>query len=202
MVLMNQKTKNIFKLIYINIMSQNAIILILVAVLYIQYQKINNLSIQQTKAIQKVNNIENEIRLENNNYKEKEIQRNNDMKVLTDPLTPGKKRMPRHLENTHISTRGTPDNFQYVGNLVRETDEKIIPVFARQDYPGSDYYEYYMMINNNGNFGIKIPINNSKKRKEMEAGEIVKIDYFNEDNGDFVFKEFELDAPRYDPYNY
>lgn len=199
--------------------SQSIIIIVLIIALYFQYNKINTLINQKQDADSKSTQNEEQVRKEreeaiakqqlDDEITHRQKLKERDYKVVYDPLTPGEKRLPAHQmprgifkDRINIPTRGQPDNYQYLGNLVRDTDEKIIPVFGRQDYPGSDYYEYYMMINQDGNFGIKIPLNDGKKRREIEEEEIVKIDYFNETKGDFVYKPFDYDVPRYNPYDF
>jgi hypothetical protein len=199
--------------------SQSIIIIVLIIALYFQYNKINSLINQKQNAESKSNQNEEQVKREreetiakqqlDDEITHRQKLKERDYKVVYDPLTPGEKRLPAHQmprgifkDRINVPTRGQPDNYQYLGNLVRETDEKIIPVFGRQDYPGSDYYEYYMMINQDGNFGIKIPLNNGDKRREIEEEEIVKIDYFNETKGDFIYKPFDYDVPRYNPYDF
>jgi len=138
----------------------------------------------------------------------KELQER-DYKVVYDPLTAGEKRVPSHLyprtkfKNTiNIPTQGLPDNYQYMGNLVRQSDNKILPIFGRQEYPGSDNYEYYSMINQNSDFGIKIPLNNGKRMRELQEDAEIHIDYFNKDDGGFIYKPFQNNTPRYNPFIY
>jgi len=199
--------------------TQSIVIIVLIIALYFQYNKINSLINQKQNAESKSTQNEEQVKREreetiakqqlDNEITHRQKLKERDYKVVYDPLTPGEKRLPAHQmprgifkDRINIPTRGQPDNYQYLGNLVRDTDEKIIPVFGRQDYPGSDYYEYYMMINQDGNFGIKIPLNSGDKRREIEEDEIVKIDYFNETKGDFIYKPFDYDVPRYNPYDF
>ena len=190
------------------------IITILITSILYQYYKINNLLDQQKDIINKSNELEENIRKENqiNHLSETEKEhRNNlyqrDRKVVDDIFTPGERRLPAHQypksefkKSINISTQGVPENYQYVGNIIRDTDDKILPVFGRQEYPGSDYYEYYLVLNQDGNFGLKLPLNNGKRRREIQDEEIVELNYFKSEPGNFVFHQFDYDVPRYNPY--
>lgn len=194
---------------------QNILILSLLIGLLNQNMKINNLVTNQNKAIKQSNSFDQQIRNDNlqNNLQDEIIHRQKlkerDYKVINDPLTPGEKRLPAHQyprglfkQRTNIPTRGQPENYQYLGNLIRDTDDKILPVFGRQEYPGSDYYEYYLMLNQDGNFGLKLPLFDGKRKRELEEDQIVEIDYFKSKEGNFKFKPFDYDVPRYNPYDY
>ena len=60
-----------------------------------------------------------------------------------------------------MPTRGYPDNFQQLGILVikdnSSSDNKILRLFGRQEYPGSNRYEYYTAINS-GHDQVKVPL--------------------------------------------
>lgn len=197
-------------------LAQNLIILSLVVFIIYQYNKINKITSDQENAIKKSNELEEKVRQDNiqrqqilDDIQHRKQLKQRDAKVVLDPLTPGERRLPAHQvprgifkDSVNISTRGQPDNFQYLGNLIRDTDDMILPVFGRQEYPGSDYYEYYVMINQDGNFGLKLPINRGKRIKEFEEDEIIEIDYFKSTPGDFRYKPFDYDVPRYNPYDF
>lgn len=192
------------------------LIVFLVGTIFYQYDKINKLVTSQTDDINSSQKIETEILQDNlqNKILEDEIKFRKDLKerdynVVLDPLTPGERRLPSHQvprglfrKSTNIPTQGHPDNYQYLGNLVRDTDDKILPVFGRQTYPGSNYYEYYLMINQDGNFGLKLPLLDGKSTREIEDGDTVNVDYFKSTPGEFKFKQFDYDIPRYNPFDY
>jgi len=192
------------------------LIVFLVGTVYYQLQKINKLVLDQKTDIDSSQILENQVNKDNyqKNILNEEIEfrkklKDRDYKVVEDPLTPGERRLPSHQvprgifkRSTNIPTRGQPDNFQYLGNLVRDTDDKILPVFGRQEYPGSDYYEYYLMLNQDGNFGLKLPLKGGKAIREIEEDDVVEVDYFKSTPGDFRFKPFDYDVPRYNPYDY
>ena len=194
------------------------IIIVLIAGLFFQYNKLNEIIKSQNNAKDKSTEIEKNVFLDNQDkfikQVEDEIQHRQELKerdynVINDPLTPGERRLPSHQyprkpfkNKINIPTRGHPDNYQYLGNLIRDTDDKILPVFGRQEYPGSDYYEYYLLLNQDGNFGLKLPLNNGKKIIELEEDQVVDINYFKSKEGNFVYKPFDYDVPRYNPYVY
>lgn len=190
---------------------QTILILSLIIGLFYQNSKINKMLSKQNSAIKTSNSIDQKIRndnLENEILHRKKLKQR-DYKVVTDPLTPGERRLPAHQvprgifkDKINISTRGQPDNFQYLGNLIRDTDNKILPIFGRQEYPGSDFYEYYVMLNQDGNFGLKLPINRGKRIREFEEEQVVEIDYFKNKEGEFKYKPFDYDVPRYNPFDF
>jgi hypothetical protein len=123
-----------------------------------------------------------------------------------DPLEQPARRVPRHeiypmyLRNmVDIPTRGYPDNFTQIGVLVKQgdptknEDNKILRLFGRQEYPGSERYEYYTKINS-GNDQIKIPID--LRRRELYDDDVV---YVKELKEHYQVSLYQYDAPRYYP---
>ena len=56
-------------------------------------------------------------------------------------------------------TRGYPDNYHYYGNLIRREDNKIVKLYGRQTYPGSNQYDYYGITSDGvGSAEVKIPV--------------------------------------------
>ena len=122
-----------------------------------------------------------------------------DQAVLNNPLVAPFRRMPRHVYGNNnipinFPTRGIADNFQYIGNLIRRSDEKIVRLFGRQSYPGSTQYEYYGMMSDNGGSQIKVQISNTR---ELYNGDTVNIPLLN--NSSFTVQLNKLDQPRYNP---
>jgi hypothetical protein len=130
-----------------------------------------------------------------------------DHNKLDDPLVEPTRRVPRHeihpsimKQMIDIPTRGYPDNFIQMGILVKEgksndeSDNKIIRLFGRQEYPGSYIHEYYSMVNS-GHDQIKIPLNIGNK-KELYNGDIIHIE---ELKGKYEIKLHKFDAPKYYP---
>jgi hypothetical protein len=127
-----------------------------------------------------------------------------DKLVLYDPLVAPERRVditqyPLPIINKiNIPTRGYPDNYQLVGLLSRIGDEKILQLFGRPTFPGSNQYEYYATTESNG-FTNKIPIE-TKGKREIEDGIYVKVPIFDESKGDFQVKLYNYDTPRYNTY--
>jgi len=130
-----------------------------------------------------------------------------DYKRLEDPLAPPYRRLPRHAyPPNHVKniinypTRGYPDNFHYVGNLVRKSDEKFIKLFGRQTYPGSNKYEYYGITTDTNGMETKIPIKNSRDEEFMD-NDLIDVEIYS-NGGQFKLYLNEFDAPRYNPFLY
>ena len=136
-----------------------------------------------------------------------DIVREYDYSRSFDPLEEPTRRVPRHeippihLKRTiDIPTRGYPDNFTQIGTLVKKGDpnknenNKILRLFGRQEYPGSNRYEYYTMVNS-GHDAIKIPIN-TKRRYELFDGDIIRI---KELKDKYEVNLHRFDAPKYYP---
>ncbi len=128
-----------------------------------------------------------------------------DRNVINDPLTAPTRRVPRHVypipplsTTINIPTRGATDNYQYMGNLVRSADEKIVKLFGRETYPGSIRYEYYGIATDSaGHVKVKIETHNNK---ELEDGEEVDISVFDISKGKFKLYLNDDDTLRYNPY--
>lgn len=157
----------------------------------------------------KLNNtlIENDLFKKENDLLEKEhdLLEKRDRDLLDNPLIAPERRVEitrypnRPLINKiNIPTRGYPDNYQLIGLLSRKNDEKLLQLFGRPTFPGSNQYEYFVTTNNHG-FSNKIPIE-SKGRKEIEDGSLINIPFFDESKGDFEVKLYNYNTPRYNPY--
>jgi len=135
-----------------------------------------------------------------------DVVRQYDYRKFFDPLENPVKRLPRHLlppdyfrNMIDLSTRGYPDNFTQCGILVNKNNDNknpnnILRLFGRQEFPNSNRYEYYTMINS-GLDQIKIPIHNRTK-KELYDGDTIKI---KELDSFYNVKLFKFDQPRYYP---
>jgi len=122
-----------------------------------------------------------------------------DLSVVNHPLVAPEKRVPRHIQvarGLNLRTRGHPDNYQYMGNLIRKNDEKIIRLYGRQTYPSSSQYEYYGIVSDGG-MATKITISNTK---EIYNGDKVSLPLIGTSKGDFIAQIHKNEAPRYIPY--
>ena len=128
-----------------------------------------------------------------------------DEQVKYNDFKPPERRIPEYAypnrglkQLLNIPTRGYPDNYQMLGLLLRENTETVYNLFGRQTYPGSNQYEYYAQGNMHYN-NVKLPIY-SKGNRELNDGDEVRIPGTDESKGKFKVKLYNLDAPRYNPY--
>jgi hypothetical protein len=128
-----------------------------------------------------------------------------DSEVKYNDFKPPERRIPEYLYPTkeikqiiNIPSRGYPDNYQLMGVLLRENTETAFNLFGRQTYPGSNQYEYYAQGTMHNNH-VKLPIN-KKGGKELYDGDEVRIPGTNGDKGLFKVKLYELNIPRYNPF--
>ena len=129
-----------------------------------------------------------------------------DYYALSDPLSAPTRRLPRHIYPTlphdyaiDIPTRGFPDNYHYIGNLIRKSDEKIIKLFGRQTYPNSNKYEYYGITSDKNGAEIKIQIK-TKNNVELYDKDEINIDFLDTTEGKFILYSNDYDRPRYNPF--
>jgi len=82
----------------------------------------------------------------------------NDDKNLLEP--PGRRYFGRGVP-INIRTRGEPNNYSQIGILTSETNpEKVLPLFGRQTYSGSNLWNYYSALDSN--LATKIPIQKNR----------------------------------------
>jgi len=91
----------------------------------------------------------------------------------------------------NISYNDVSYNTNYNDDVNKEN--KIIRLFGRQQYPGSNKWEYYVTINS-GLDRIKIPLNTN--RNELYTADHV---YLPELNTKYRVRLYDYDAPRYYP---
>jgi hypothetical protein len=134
----------------------------------------------------------------------RQLLENRDRSLLYDPLSAPERRVdinqyPARIQDLiNVPTRGHPDNYQLMGIASREQDEKIIQLFGRATFPGSNQYEYYVTSSTDG-FANKIPIQN-RGQKEIMDNDILNIPEFNKEKGSFKVKIYNYNTPRYNPY--
>jgi hypothetical protein len=127
-----------------------------------------------------------------------------DKKVIHDPIFPPHKRLPRHIyrnnvySHFNIPSRGYPDNFQILGILTRNSDEKSLQLFGRQKYPGSRTYEYFVTGNDSNGLQTKLPLKTSND-KEIYDNDVIDIPQLNSSKGKFKVSLYDLNAPVYNP---
>lgn len=129
---------------------------------------------------------------------------NRDRSIINDPIVAPERRVdvvqyPSTIKNTiNIPTRGYPDNYQMVGLVSRDSDEKFLQLFGRATFPGSNQYEYYVTTSEFG-FQNKIPIG-TRGSKEIMDGDTINIPEFKKEKGEFKVKLYNYNTPRYNPY--
>jgi hypothetical protein len=129
--------------------------------------------------------------------------RNRDRSMIYDPLIAPERRYQHdqypfeliYNDLINYPTRGYPDNYQQLGLLTRKEDEKMLQLFGRATFPGSNQWEYFARSEKEG-FINKIPIY-TKNQKEIFDNDSVEVLGMN---GVFVVKLYNYNTPRYNPY--
>ncbi len=127
-----------------------------------------------------------------------------DRKVLDDPIFPPERRLGRHIyrnnvyNHFNIPSRGYPDNYQILGILTRNSDEKNLQLFGRQTYPGSRTYEYFVTGNDLSGLQTKIPLKTSNN-KQIHDNDMINVPQLNSSKGKFKVSLYDLNAPVYNP---
>ena len=131
-----------------------------------------------------------------------------DVAVVNDDFVPPERREPEHIypdreikNIINVPTRGLPDNYQSVGVLVRREDEKILQLFGRQKYMGSNQWEYYVTGMDRYGFPNKMPIK-VKGDKELFDKDKIELDWLDKSKGEFEVNLYNFDVPRYNPFVY
>lgn len=167
----------------------------------------NTVSLSETQPRQQ---LDNRVTLEQNlipNVPVTDVIRDYDYRKVFDPLEQPTRRVARHeiqpfylKQMIDLPSRGYPDNFTQFGVLIKQgdpnknVDNKIIRLFGRQEFPGSNRYEYYTLINS-GNDQIKVPIRN-KRRDELYDGDKI---YIKELDEHYKVSLHKFDEPKYYP---
>ena len=133
---------------------------------------------------------------------------NRDKEAIYNELKPPEKRLPeyqypnRYVKNMiNIPTRGLPDNYHAMGTLIRKEDEKILQLYGRQTYPGSNQWEYYVTGADTYGFPNKMPIT-VKGGREIYDKQKIDVHFLDKNKGDFEANIYNFDVPRYNPYDY
>jgi hypothetical protein len=131
-----------------------------------------------------------------------------DTEAVYNEFKPPEKRLPEHAypdryvrSRINVPTRGLPDNYQSVGSLVRKSDEKVLQLFGRQKYPGSNQWEYYVSGADSYGFPNKMPVA-VRGDRELEDKQQIDLPWLDKSKGNFVVNIYNFDVPRYNPYDY
>ena len=164
----------------------------------------NSLSELNTTTQVAKTNIDTNVPLIDSELEKRIMLTNRDQNVLLNDFTPPERRVPSYAypnsiikQQFNIPTRGTPDNYQLLGIVMRDNTETAYNLFGRQTFPGSNQYEYYVQGNLDRNI-VKIPITISGDR-EIEDGQTIIIPGTSLMNGEFKVKLYKLEVPRYNP---
>ena len=176
-------------------------LIILCGIIYYLNEKVEN---RKTKRRKKKHNKRHNKKHRNTNrtctFNKHNYLLHRDYSVLNDPLKAPTRRVASHNYTgnmiLNIPTRGCVDNYQYLGNLVRRSDNKLVKLFGRQTYPRSRQYEYYGIVSDQGGNQIKVQITNTR---EIYNGDVVKIPILDGNTGNFIAHIHKLDEPRYNP---
>ena len=131
---------------------------------------------------------------------------------VINPLLPPERSHPyknnygNHLRGigvpVNIPTRGYAGEFQQVGILVNNNNDKILPLYGKTTYPGSSKWLYYTSTDKFRE--VKLPIFKNKKNCTHEFGcdEVYDKDELNVPAYNEIFKVslYNLDTPKYIPY--
>jgi hypothetical protein len=129
-----------------------------------------------------------------------------DYRTLADPLSEPRRRPPRYIMDNivtsphfNVPTRGYPDTYSKQGYLLDETLQnsdsiKILNLFGRQKYPGSNNYDYYVIANMGGN-EMKLPL--EKQKRELYGGEMVTVPVINKEYKVVIDNQMDLS---YNPF--
>lgn len=108
-----------------------------------------------------------------------------DYRTFYDPLIPPKKIDDYNLPVIPIPTRGNASGYKKMGYLTNRTapnDDpyKFLILMGRMTYPGSNYYDYYVIEKGtNGLNTLKFDLYN--KHRELASGDVIKIKELNHD---------------------
>lgn len=175
-------------------------------------KKINKYRDRVNSLTQINNNLERNA--ESNSYlnAERHYQADKDQQRIYNPLMPPERSFPYRISRRgvpiNIPTRGHSTGYQQVGALIQDdgtgNNQKILPLYGEQTYPGSRQWKYY--TSSDGYNAIKLPIVNNGKDCQDTYGcdEIYEGTVVNVKGHDSGFKAniYKLDSPRYLPHVY
>jgi hypothetical protein len=165
-------------------------------------------SINQKNFKLDLNNEKNKEIINRSYIEKKKFLKKRDRKVVNDDFVAPERREPEHVypdrevkNIINIPSRGLPDNYHSVGVLARIQDEKILQLFGRQKYMGSNQWEYYVTGMDRYGFPNKMPIK-IKGDKELYDKDKIDLDWLDKSKGNFEVNLYNFDVPRYNPFDY
>lgn len=127
-----------------------------------------------------------------------------DRRKVVDIFTQPTSRQPRSALVPYnllsYNSRGATDTFSSIGFLSRvdpggKDDERRLPLFGRQEYPGGKW-EYYTSTTNLG-VNIKIPF--YTRQNQLQSDDIVNLKDFDGKNYKIIL--YKIDSPSYNPFS-
>ena len=137
--------------------------------------------------------------------------------IVTRPIESVKEKLRPPLRDytpINVPTRGLPTAYQQIGILTPALEvastpipgssiaPRILPLYGRQLYSGSDKWNYY--ITTDGYQSVKIPITNNNRDcmhehgcREIYDGDVLDVPIYNQE---FKATVYNLSSPRYIPY--
>lgn len=161
--------------------------------------EINNIRNEIVKKDSHINNLMNEnkiFKLENSLASHNMYTRR-----ITDPLMPPL-RTPEHTTPINVPTRGYNPQYQQIGVLFSQKDEKTLPLYGKPTYPGSRKWLYYTGSDQYNSVKLNVKQNNHNCSSEHGCNEIYDGDTVSVDpyGTDFKVNIYEYDKPRYIPH--
>jgi hypothetical protein len=164
-------------------------------------EEIRNKLVEETN-IKNLEDVQNIIVDINNSDKHPlNIIREFDYKTVNDPLYPPRKRDEYNILYPSIATRGGPTSFKKYGILIDKDAEntdpyKFMTLMGRQKYPGSNFYDYYV-IENKHDAVLKFDLDDL--HKELYTDDTVVVEQLNKTYDVQIDKTLEYS---YNPYSY
>ena len=134
---------------------------------------------------------------------------NKDINRVIHPLVPPERSFPYRINQVgipvNVPTRGYSTGYQQVGVLIEEgsDDNKLLPLYGEQSWPGSRQWKYY--TSSDGFQSVKLPVifNNKDSQDTNGCDEIYNDSYVTVQgykDKKFKVNVYKLDGPKYIPY--
>ena len=118
--------------------------------------------------------------------------------IVKTKIVPKIIRVPQRIAvPVNIRTRGE-ENYRQLGIL--HGDDKVLPLYGRRTYPGSQRWNYYTKSDGYNSFHLPIHKNGQDCTKNIGCKEIEENEKLKLNNGMFKTELYELDGPRYIPF--
>lgn len=103
----------------------------------------------------------------------------------------------------NIPTRGSVGEFQQIGILSNESNEKVLPLYGRPTHTNSNKWSYYTSTDKFNQLKLPVDYKNKKCTGDYGCDELynddeIQVPFYKDKK--FKVTIYELDAPRYIPY--